>query len=379
MGSGGSSAATSPAVAVGGASRAAGSVVATGGWYKNAPCVTRGDEAFLAQHVGDLDNAPTCTALDAAIDHLVATLEVTPAAVAHDLHPDFYSSQLAARLAAAWDVPAIAVQHHHAHVGAVLAEHRHEGPVLGVALDGVGLGRDGGAWGGELLLVDGATAARVGHLAPLKLPGGDRAAREPWRMAAAALARAGRGAEIAVRYADEPAAATVATLLARDLHAPATTSMGRWFDAAAGLLGVSRRMAFEGQAAMLLEGLAAAHGAVAPDFAGFAIGADRELDLTPLLVRLADERDAGFGAALFHATLVAALAEWIAAAAATHGLAVVAGGGGCFLNAVLARGLRAALAARGIALLEAQQAPPNDGGLALGQAWVARHLLSKES
>jgi len=124
---------------------------------------------------------------------------------------------------------------------------------------------------------------------------------------------------------------------------------------------------------------AAAHGAVAPDCSGFAIGADRELDLTPLLVRLADERDAGFGAALFHATLVAALAEWIGAAAATHRLTVVAGGGGCFLNALLARGLRAALAARGIALLEAQQAPPNDGGLALGQAWVARHLLSKES
>jgi hydrogenase maturation protein HypF len=138
-------------------------------------------------------------------------------------------------------------------------------------------------------------------------------------------------------------------------------------------------MAFEGQAAMLLEGLAAAHGAVAPDPAGFAIGADGEFDLTPLLARLADEADAGFGAALFHATLVAGLAEWIAAAAAARGLAVVAGGGGCFLNAVLARGLRAALAARGLALLEAQQAPPNDGGLALGQAWVARHLLSKES
>ena len=341
--------------------------------------MTRGDEAFLAQHVGDLDNAPTCRSLDLAIEHLVATLEVTPRAVAHDLHPDFYSSHLAARLAAAWDVPAIAVQHHHAHIGAVLAEHRREGPALGVALDGVGLGGDGGAWGGELLIVDGATATRIGHLAPLKLPGGDRAAREPWRMAAAALARGGRGADIAARYADEPAAATVATLLARDLHAPATTSMGRWFDAAAGLLGVSRRMAFEGQAAMLLEGLAAAHGAVAPDAAGYTVGADGELDLTPLLMRLADEGDAGFGAALFHATLVAALAEWVAAAAAKHGLPTVAAGGGCFLNAVLARGLRAELAQRDIALLEAEQAPPNDGGLSLGQAWVARHVLSKES
>ncbi len=367
------------AARAGAAGGAAASIVATGGWFKNAPCVTRGDEAFLAQHVGDLDNAPTRASLDLAIEHLVDTLQVTPRAVAHDLHPDFYSSHLAARLAAAWDVPAIAVQHHHAHIGAVLAEHRREGPALGVALDGVGLGTDGGAWGGELLLVDGAAATRIGHLSPLKLPGGDRAAREPWRMAAAALARAGRGADIAARYADEPAAATIATLLARDLHAPATTSMGRWFDAAAGLLGVSRRMAFEGQAAMLLEGLAAAHGAVAPDATGYAIGAAGELDLTPLLARLADEGDAGFGAALFHATLVAALAEWIAVAAAKHGLREVAAGGGCFLNAVLARGLRAALAQRGIALLEAEQAPPNDGGLGLGQAWVARHVLSKES
>ena len=232
------------------------SVLALGGHFKNTVCVTRGDEAFVSQHLGALDNAPTCAALDAAVAHLLAILDVEPQLVAHDAHPDFYSTRHAARLAAQWDVPQVAVFHHHAHIAAVVAEHRVPGPVLGLALDGVGLGPDGTAWGGELLHVDGAHCARLGRLRPLRLPGGDRAAREPWRMAAAALALAGRAGEIGRRFADEPAAATVASMLARPFNAPETSSMGRWFDAAAGLLDVRRRMAFEGQAAMLLEGLA---------------------------------------------------------------------------------------------------------------------------
>ena len=266
----------------------------------------------------------------------------------------------------------LAVQHHHAHIAAVLAEHRVRGPVLGLALDGVGLGTDGTAWGGELLRVDGAACTRLGRLRPLRLPGGDRAAREPWRMAAAALALAGRGAEITARFADEAAAASVATMLQRGLHAPETSSLGRWFDAAAGLLGVTRRMAFEGQAAMLLEGLAERHGAVQAEPALATIDADNQLDLAALALRLALETDAGRGAALFHATLVAALADWVARAAEVQQIQTVACGGGCFLNALLAGGLRRELAARGITLLQAQAVPPNDGGIALGQAWVAR-------
>ncbi len=349
-------------------------VVATGGWFKNTACVTRGDEAFLTPHVGDLDNAPTCSALEQAIDHLAGILEVVPDAVAHDLHPDFFSTRLAHELAARWSVPAIGVQHHHAHVAAVAAEHRVDAPLLGLALDGVGLGADGTAWGGELLRFEGAAFARIGHLAPLRLPGGDRAAREPWRMAASALARAGRGAEILQRFGDEPAAPMVAQMLARGVRVPETTSAGRWFDAAAGLVGVSRRMAFEGQAAMQLEGLAEAHGAVPAEHGLYAIDAAGTLDLTPLAMRVADAGDPGFGAALFHAVLVEALAEWVAAAASRAGIATVACGGGCFLNALLSRGLRASLARRGVAMLEASAAPPNDGGLALGQAAVARHL-----
>jgi hydrogenase maturation protein HypF len=263
------------------------------------------------------------------------------------------------------------VQHHHAHVAAVLAEHRAQGAALGLAMDGVGLGSDGTAWGGELLRVDGASFSRLGRLRPLRLPGGDRAAREPWRMAAAALALLGRTHDVPRRFVDEPAAATVAAMLERGVHAPETSSLGRWFDAASGLLGVQRRMAFEGQAAMRLEGLAEKHGAVAADRSLFAITATNELDLAPLLARLADEGDAAFGAALFHATLAEALAAWVACAAGREGLGVVACGGGCFLNALLARLLARALQARGIAMLQARVVPPNDGGIALGQAWVA--------
>jgi hydrogenase maturation protein HypF len=352
--------------------RAGPSIVAVGGHYKNAVCVTRGHEAFVSQHIGDLDNAPACVALNEAIAHLVAILDVRPALVAHDLHPDFYGTRHAARLAARWEVPLRAVQHHHAHIAAIVAEHGVEGAVLGLALDGVGLGTDGTAWGGELLRVDGAVCTRLGRLSPLQLPGGDRAAREPWRMAAAALARAGLAAEIGRRFADEAAAPTVASMLARGLHAPQTSSMGRWFDAAAGLLGTTRRMAFEGQAAMQLEGLAERHGPVAADSALYGITAHNELDLTPLAPALAAERHPGYGAALFHATIVAALADWVARAACAQGITTVVGGGGCFLNAILARELRRALAARGLTLLEARSVPPNDGGLALGQAWVAR-------
>jgi len=353
------------------------SVVALGGYFKNTICVTRGDEAFVSQHIGDLDNAPTCEALVASVDHLTSILEVEPTMIAHDLHPDFFGSRHAERLAARWHVPAYGVQHHHAHIAALAAEHRIESPLLGLALDGVGLGSDGTAWGGELLRVDGAAFERLGRLRPLRLPGGDRAAREPWRMAAAALALGGRTKEIVARFAGERGARWVAEMLVRGLNAPETSSMGRWFDAAAGMLGVCPRMSFEGQAAMLLEGLAAAHGPVEAEPTQFAISDMNELDLTPLVMSLADERNPQRGAARFHATLVAALAEWAVRAVHARNVAAVVCGGGCFLNVILSRGLRTALAARGVAMLEASAVPPNDGGLSLGQAWVALHVAKE--
>ncbi len=355
--------------------RAGPPVLALGGYLKNTICVTRGDEAFVSQHIGGLDNAATCAMLIEVVEHLLDLLRVRPQAVAHDLHPDFFASRHAVELAGQWGVPAVAVQHHHAHIAAVAAEHGHDGPLLGLALDGVGLGDDGAAWGGELLRLDGAGCVRLGHLAPLPLPGGDTAAKEPWRMAAAALHRLGRGDEIAHRFPKQRAAAHLQQVLERGLNCPPSSSLGRCFDAAAGLLGAREVMAYEGQAAMLLEGLAERAGPVSPMADGYVPRDDGRLDLLPLLARLADEADAAHGAALFHATLAHALADWVERAAAREGLTSVALGGGCFLNHLLSRDLTRLLGGRGYTVLSARQVPPNDGGLSLGQAWVAmRHI-----
>ena len=288
-------------------------VAALGAQLKATVTVTRGREAFVSQHVGDLDTPDAVAFLEETLQHMLSILEVEPVAIACDLHPDFPTSRLAQRLGP----PVIAVQHHHAHVAALAAEHHVEGPLLGLSLDGFGLGSDGGAWGGELLCVDGEHFERLGHLAPLPAPGGDRAAREPWRMAAAALHALGHGHMIERRFADEPLARQVRTMLTLGLACEPTTSAGRLFDAAAGLLGVSRRQAFEGEAAMRLEALASGTAVLA---GGWRIDGG-VLDFLPLLGRLADGMAPAAGAALFHGTLIAALVEWTAAAALARGFA----------------------------------------------------------
>ena len=349
------------------------SVLATGAWLKNTVCITRGDEAFLSPHIGDLDNAATCGALVEAVQHLCDVLDVRPLAVAHDLHPDFFSTRFALEFAAGRGLRAHAVQHHHAHVAAIAAEHGVDEPLLGLALDGIGLGDDGAAWGGELLAVDGARYRRLGHLSTLAMPGGDAVAREPWRMAAAALHRIGRGADIERRFAGRAAAPAVATMLARELRSPPTSSMGRWFDAAAALLGVRETAAYEGQAPMLLEARAGARSDAVEDDPGDLVRVlpDGNLDPTALIAHLADEDDARHGAMLFHRAIAAGLDRWVAAAAARTGLRTVALAGGCFMNRLLAALVVERLESRGLVVLQAQQAPPNDGGIALGQAWVA--------
>ncbi len=354
-------------------------VLACGAWLKNTACLLQGDQVLWSPLHGDLGDPQSCLDLAASLDALLACAEVTPQAIAHDLHPDFYSSQLAVTLAEKLNVPAVAVQHHHAHIAALMAEHGLDGPVLGLALDGVGLGSDGAAWGGELLWVASDAWRRLGYLLPLPLPGGDVAAREPWRLAAAALHLLGRDDEILRRLGPlvgEQSANTVAQMLARNLNCPPSSGAGRWFDAAAGILGISVRQQFEAEAAIALERLAAEYLAThaEPAIDGlWHLRADGVLDLLPLLTRLfelADSARSAEGAALFHLTLAAALADWVEHQSTTLPVLL---GGGCFANRLLSARLTQRLSARGLPVFSAQAVSCGDAGLALGQAWVAAH------
>lgn len=356
------------------------SVLACGAWLKNTVCVTDSNIAYVSPLIGDLHSAAARQKLDTAVASLCRQYDIQPEAVSHDLHPDFYSTQFAHAYAERHHIPAIAVQHHHAHIAAICAEHRITTPVLGLALDGIGLGPDSTPWGGELLLVDRAYYKRLGHLAPLVMPGGDRAAREPWRMAAGVLFQLGRGDEIVQRFADQPGAETVKHMLYRDINCPSTSSMGRLFDAAAGLMGVNTIQSHEAQAATQLQHLAEQYGQIDPLQESYRINRKNVLDFSPLLAALIEQKSVKIGmarnAALFHTTLAAGLAEWVGNAVCNTGIKQIALGGGCFHNAVLLQALIARLHAQALQIFSARKMPPDDSAVSLGQAWVVMQLCS---
>lgn len=343
------------------------SILSFGADLKNTICVTRGNEAFVSQHIGDLDNVATIDFLKDTAKHLLSILDVKPEIVACDLHPDFQST----RLAEQWGAPVVKVQHHHAHIASVAAEYGYEKPLLGVALDGFGLGTDGLLWGGELLHVNGPHFARVGSFQPLAQPGGDRAAREPWRMAAAALHAMGRGSEISTKFSHIPHAQHIASMISAGINCFPTTSAGRLFDAACGLAHLLDFANFEGEAPMLLESLV-------QEFHlkndGWTINAQNEISWLPLLAAVADSPTPSLAASVFHGTLVAGLSQWISGTAKNLGLPTIALAGGCFLNNVLLTNLTKELEKNGFRVLIPRKLPPNDGGLSLGQAWVAAQL-----
>lgn len=336
-------------------------ILGVGAFLKNTVCVASGRRAAVSHAVGNLDTVEAVLSFEATVSRMLEATGAAPVAVAHDLHPDFHSS----RFAAALGVETVAVQHHHAHVAAVMAEHGLEGPVLGLSLDGFGLGPGNQSWGGELLRVDAGGFERLGHLAPLRQPGGDAAARQPWRMGAAALHAMGRGAEIAERYREIKGADVISRMLEAGVNCPQTSSAGRLFDAACGLLDIKLMAGFEGEAPMELESLVT-HPQIQPD--GWRVR-DGVLDMLPLLETMC-EMEPDVGADLFHGTLTAALAEWVAAAAESAGLRDVAFCGGCFLNAVLREGLAAALENKGLMPRIARAITPGDGAISLGQAWA---------
>ena len=373
-------------------------VLALGAHLKNKACLGVGEQAFWSAAHGDLADAQACTALQASVDRLLALAREQGhaiQAVAHDLHPDFFSTRLALQTAERLGVPAIPVQHHHAHVAVLLAEAGLTQATTGLSLDGYGMGSDGTAWGGELLRVGTDAWQRLGRLSPLALPGGDRAAREPWRMAAAVLHALGRTDEIVPRWSatvGETAAQGIATMLARGLRCPMTSSAGRWFDAAAAALDVCLRQDHEAEAAIALQQRAQAWlDRQPPDgladidaVARHRLEPDGELNLLGLLEPLlacgdpATARDGdavGRAAAQFHVALAAALADWVCHAVAADGAPfVVALSGGCFHNSLLRAQLQRKLAQRGGSTLTTSE--PGDATLALGQAWVAAWQLA---
>ncbi len=360
------------------------SVLAVGAWLKNAACLVLDGRAHWSPAHGDLGDPVACAALEASVQALLAQADAAGApvqAIAHDLHPDFFSTQLAMATADALGVPAVGVQHHHAHLAAVVTEHGIDGPVVGLALDGVGLGTDGTPWGGELLWLDGARWERLGHLQPLALPGGDRAAREPWRMAASALHALGRADEIGPRFAPvvgEAVAAGVRQMLDKHLNCPMTSSAGRWFDAAAAALGLCHHQQDEAQAAIALEQAAARALSLRPDLPplpGAVQHADGRIDLRPVLAQLFDATDADAAAAGFHLALADALSVALITAARQRGIRTAALGGGCFVNRILCERTVHRLVDAGLAVHLPGPQGCGDAGLAIGQAWVAVQQL----
>jgi hydrogenase maturation protein HypF len=358
-------------------------LVAVGPHLKSTFTLAAGDQAYLSQHIGDLETLETVGHFQEALDRLRALFRVTPAAAVRDLHPGYLSTRLADAMGLERVVP---VQHHHAHIAAVMAEHGRLEPVLGVAYDGTGYGDDGRTWGGELLACDLTGYRRLAHLRYVPMPGGDLAARMPWRAAAGYLATE-PSAAAAFRLAFEGVAAeeraAAERQVAAGLNAPLASSMGRLFDAAAAVLGVRRVSDYEGQAAMELEGLAG--GRAAREYR-CEIAGEREgqwvLDPIPLLVELGTRRQRGDDvadlAAAFHASIARATAELAQQACAAAGLDTVALGGGVFQNARLLVLVRDRLERQGLRVLLPRRLGPNDGAVSYGQAAVAAAWLERE-
>jgi hydrogenase maturation protein HypF len=355
-------------------------LLAVGPHLKNTLTLAQGDEAFVSQHVGDLENLETLEHFEDALARFEQLFRIEPRWVVRDLHPGYLSTRLAEE-SGLMELPA--VQHHHAHIAAVLGEHGVTERVLGLALDGTGYGADGHVWGCELLEADLRSYERLAHLRYSPLPGGDLAARAPWRtlLGYASLDDDGRWAEPALASVPPQELMVARHQLRRRINAPKASSMGRLFDAAAAVLGVRLETAYEGQAAMELEGLA--HDG---DFEALPFPIMREagelpvLDPLPLLAALAAERarsvSVGELAARFHATLARSLTGLTGELCALRGLDTVALGGGCFQNARLLSALGRGLEDAGLRVLTPIVLGPNDGAISYGQAVVAAARIS---
>ncbi len=367
---------------------AAPAVLAMGGELKNSFCLLKDGQAILSPHIGDLEDSLTHADYRRSLALFRALFEFQPDLVAIDGHPDYHATQWGRKLAEEEAVPVSVVQHHHAHLAACLAESGaplDSPPVLGVILDGLGFGADGGLWGGEFLLGGYAGFERLAHFAPVALPGGAQAMREPWRNAYAHLHRFlgweevdGRWRDLPiVRYLAEKPRGTLDRMIERGVNAPPASSAGRLFDAAAAALGLCRETtSFEGQAAIELEALAET---VADERGayGHAVmeGEPLVLDWAPLWRALLDDLLEAVPtariAARFHNGVVETIVATVTSLTAAHGVENTVLSGGVFQNRILLEGVTGGLEAHGLRVLSPREVPANDGGLSLGQACVA--------
>ena len=362
-------------------------ILAVGAELKNTFCLYKDGLSYLSQHVGDLKNSPTLNFFKRNIKHLETLLEITPEICVHDFHPDYLSS----RYARERGPKLIGVQHHFAHAASVMAEHGVRGPALAIVLDGVGLGTDGTIWGGELLFCNGASFRRLSSLRPFRLPGGDMASREPWRSLLAILTEMGLSEEMPGSV-DPVKVAFLKEMIEKGINCPVTTSCGRLFDAVSSLLDICHINTYEAQAAMELEALCLSYlsgrnivdtrafkEVQKMDFLKKGSWTDLEIDWQPiielLLKRAGEER--AYLSALFHAFLIEGFSRAMLYFCEKFAVDKVLLGGGSFQNRVLLDGFFRFLEDKNINCLFNRNVPSNDGGISLGQAYVAC-LLNQE-
>ncbi len=349
-------------------------LLACGGELKNAFCLTKGRHAILSQHIGDLENYETLVFFEETLANLKKLFRVEPRAVACDLHPQYLSTKYALDIPS---LPKVGVQHHHAHIASCMAENGLSGETIGVAFDGSGYGADGAIWGGEFLVAGYAGFERRAHLRYVPLAGGDAAVREPWRSALAYLSDA-LGPAAPLDSVPEERVRIVRRMIEKGVNTVRTSSCGRLFDAVAAIIGLRREITFEGQAAIELE-MAALDGVT--ERYPFEISGDGpwQLDFRPSIERIAREAaggtPSGVVAARFHNTLAGAIVETCRRIRGETRLDRVCLSGGTFQNVRLLGLVAPALRSAGFQVFLHGKVPPNDGGIALGQAAVAAELM----
>ena len=356
--------------------RAVPSILACGAELKNTICLTKGDKAFLSQHIGDLENMATLDFFKLTVAHLERILEIQPNIIACDMHPDYLSTRYAKEQT---QIPVIEVQHHHAHILSCMAEHKLEGAVIGLAFDGTGYGTDGTIWGGEGLVAEAKQFKRVAHLAEPPMPGSSAAIKEPWRMALSYL-HATYGDNLQnldlpmLKQIEAQKINIIVEMMEKGVNCPSTSSLGRLFDAVAAIAGIRQQVNFEGQAAMELEMLADGQNDSIYDIQWTSQTPIKILPQT-IIKGVVQDIQNGMSAAdisvRFHRTLIVLFGEICATIRRDTDLNRVVLSGGCFQNSLLLKGLIGQLEAQHFEVFAHRQVPANDGGIALGQALVA--------